>query len=73
MLIDIMSIFKFQLLLVICFNPLPIVIFGSKWIHPDVIDKDESGLSPRKIVTCACFLSVDRTERDCDRSAWKLG
>ena len=37
-------------------NPLPIVSFGSKCVHPDVIDKDESGLSPRKIVTCACFL-----------------
>ena len=34
----------------------PIVSFGSKWMHPDVIDKRESGLSPRKMVTCACFL-----------------
>ena len=39
-------------------NPLPIVSFGTKWIHPDVIDKDKSGLSPRKIVTCACFLHL---------------
>ena len=37
-------------------NPLPIVSFGSKWIHPDVIDKCESGLSPRKIFTCECVL-----------------
>ena len=48
-------------------NPLPIV---SKWSHPDVIDKCESGLSPRKKSHVCVFCTSCNTTECGPYGAW---